>query len=201
MEDMILLKNITQLEDVIVPTLFKPIQFRVITRLSKGKSLSDNEKRYFRGRIKQKLVALKEIIKQPYDQNELTHILNSIGIYYITGLEALKHNGFGWYYQTKIVEIINTKIQGKIHLSNMTLRFIRVKTIKKKKYKTDKKTGLKYATNEQILKDVTITKNTYAKKLWIEMLSRYKRMFVRRFDKFKNYIQNQEIIDFSKYGV
>ena len=86
-------------------------------------------------------------------------------------------------------------------MSNMTLRFIRVKTIKKKKYKTDKKTGLKYATNEQILKDVTITKNTYAKKLWIEMLSRYKRMFVRRFDKFKNYIQNQEIIDFSKYGV
>lgn len=58
------------------------------------------------------------------------------------------------YFEPKVIEVINTKIEGSIRI--------------------DEKTGLKYATNEQIIKDTSITKNEYTKNIWMQMLSRYK---------------------------
>ena len=121
--------------------------------------------------------------------------------YYITGLEALKHNGFGWYFKPKLIEVINTKIEGKIRISNKTLKLIRVKSIRNSKFSIDKKTGLKYAANEQIIKDMKIIKNEYAKNVWKQMLSRYGKFFVKNSDSFKSYLQKPQVIDYAKYGV
>ena len=79
------------------------------------------------------------------------------------------------------------KIEGKIRIENKTLKLIRVKSIEKSRYALDKKTGLKYATNEQIIKDIGITKNEHAKKIWIQMLSRYEKMFTKNYRKLEGY--------------
>jgi len=189
-----IIQKIANQEDLVVPTLFKPVQFNIIKKLSKGKKLNENEKRYLRGNIKKKLQVIENLnIKT---QNEYISFLENLGSYYITGLEALKYNGYGWYFQTKIIEIINTKIQGKLILLNKTLKLIRVKSITNSKIAIDKETGLKYATNEQIMKDVKITKNDYTKRVWKNMLSRYKKIFVKDYP-----IQKEKSIDYSKYGV
>jgi len=127
--------------------------------------------------------------------------LDNLESYYITGLEALKYNGFGWYFKPKIIEIINTKIDGKVNISNKTLKFIRVKSIKNSKFSVDKKTRLKYAVNEQIIKDIKITKNEYTEKVWKQMISRYGKLFIKNYNKFKLYIQKPRVIDYAKYGV
>ena len=132
-------------------------------------------------------------------ENEYTLLLNTIGSYYITGLEALKHNGFGWYYEPKIIEIINTKIEGKVALKGKTIKFVRVKSITNSKITIDKETGLKYAINDQIIKDIPFTKNEYTKTVWIQMYTRYKSMFAKRVAKFKGITQKK--MDYSKYGV
>ena len=67
--------------------------------------------------------------------------------------------------------------------------------------KIDKKTGLKYATNEQVFKDVSHTKNLYTKTIWLQMLSRYNKLFVKNYTKFKKYIPKQITVDYSRYGV
>ena len=89
-------------ENSIVPTLFKPVQFRVIKKIAQGEKLNDNEKRYLRGKIKKKLQALNELTREE-SHDEFTVLLNNINSYYITGLVALKHNGYGWYYNPKFV--------------------------------------------------------------------------------------------------
>ena len=194
-------------KDLVVPTLFKPVQFNIIKKLDKGNQLSENEKRYLRGKMKDKFNILQELmdgilISEEKSYDELSTLLNSINSYYITGLEALKHNGFGWFFETKIIEVINTKIEGKIALKNKTIKIIRVKSISRSKIIVDKKTGLKYASNEQILKDISFTKNNYAKELWVQMLKRYKKMFVKNVSRFKDLIDDiEEKIDYSKYGV
>tara|TARA_Y100000034_G_C6837189_1_gene378445 strand:- start:228 stop:809 length:582 start_codon:yes stop_codon:yes gene_type:complete len=189
-----IIQRIANQEDLVVPTLFKPIQFNIIKKLSEGKKLNENEKRYLRGNIKKKLQAIENLYIK--GQNEYISFLNNLNSYHITGLEALKHNGYGWYFKTKIIEIINTKIQGKLILSNKTLKLIRVKSITNSKVTIDKKTGLKYATNEQIIKDTKITKNNYTKKVWENMLLRYKKLFVKNHS-----IQKEKSIDYLKYGV
>src|SRR3989344_664434 len=133
--------------------------------------------------------------------NEYRVFLGSLQSYYITGLEALRHNGFGWYFEPKIIEVINTKIEGKISIAHKTVKFFRVNSIKNSKYTLDKKTGLKYADNEQIIKDIKIIKNTYAENVWRQMISRYGDLFIKNRVKFKLYIQKPEIINYAKYGV
>lgn len=169
-------------EDLVVPTIFKPVQFNIIKKLDKGKKLTENEKRYLRGKMRKKLNVLQELFTMHKFHDELAIMLNSIGSYYITGLEALKHNGYGWFYESKIIEAINTKIEGKIFFGNKAIKFIRVKSISNSKIIIDKETGLKYAANEQIIKDVSFTKNLYTKKVWMQMLARYKKMFAVGFD-------------------
>ena len=86
-------------------------------------------------------------------------------------------------------------------IENRVLKLIRVKSIEKSEYTVDKKTGLKYATNEQIIKDIRITKNNYTKKVWIQMLSRYKKLFVSNYFNFKSLIPKQRIVNYEQFGV
>jgi len=192
-----LISKLGEMESVIVPTLFKPVQFRIINKLKLGLSLSENEKRYLRGNMKRKIEAIKKIIIKEENQEEYIAFLKSIGSYYITGLDALKHNGYGWYFDTKIVEVINTKIKGRLKIGSKTLKLIRVKSITNSKCKVDKNTKLKFATNEQISKDIKITKNRYTKLVCRQLLLRYGSIFSGK----KNNPQKQEKIDYSKYGV
>src|SRR3989344_9367652 len=110
-----IIQNLVNKENLIVPTLFKPIQFKIIKKLSKGEKLNENEKRYLRGNIKKKLQIIEDLSTEK--ENKLISFLDNIDSYYITGLEALKYNGYGWHFKTKIIEIINTKIQGKLIFS------------------------------------------------------------------------------------
>ncbi len=191
---------IAQQEDLVVPTLFKPVQFNIVKKLDKGKSLTDNEKRYLRGKMKKKFILLERFMNVEHRGDNYTILLDAISSYYITGLEALKHNGYGWYFEPKIIEVINTKVEGIVALKNKTVKFIRVKSIKNSKITVDKETGLKYATNEQIIKDISFTKNKYTKIVWTQMFARYKSMFVKNITKFKDILPKQKI-DYSKYGI
>ena len=151
--------------------------------------------------MRKKLCLLGELESKREIRSPLSVFLNSVSSYYITGLEALRHNGYGWYFQTKITEVINTKIKGRIRIEEKMLNFIRVKSIESSEYVADKNTGLKYATNEQILRDIGITKNEYAKKVWIQMVSRYKNIFIRNYKKFESLIPKQRAINYEKFGV
>ena len=79
--------------------------------------------------------------------------------------------------------MINTRIEGKVRVSGSIFKFIRVKSIENRKYSIDKKTGLKYAANEQIFNDAKLTKNEYARNAWVQMLSRYGKMFAKNYGK------------------
>jgi len=189
-----IIQKLVNQEDLVVPTLFKQVQFNIIKKLSKGKKLNENEKRYLRGNIKKKLQIIENLNIEIED--EYISFLNNLNTYYITGLEALKYNGYGWYFKTKIIEIINTKIQGKLIFPDKILKLIRVKSITNSKITVDKETGLKYATNKQIIKDTKITRNDYTKMVWNNMFLRYKELFAKDYP-----IQKGKIINYLEYGV
>ncbi len=196
-----LIRKLAESEELAVPALFKPVQFSIIKKLNLGKKLTENEKRYLRGKMGKKLIALEELESKQAPSESIAIFLNCIGSYYITGLEALKHNGYGWYFEPKSAEVINTKIEGSLKISGAIFKFIRVKSIEKREYLIDEKTGLKYAANEQIFNDAKMTKNEYVKNVWMQMLSRYGKMFVKNYEKFKQLIPKEKIIDYSKFGV
>jgi len=172
-----LIRKLADSEEKVVPTLFKPGQFSIIKKMNAGKKLTENEKRYLRGKMREKLIALEELESKETPSGSASILLNSIGSYYITGLEALRHNGYGWYFEAKAIEVINTRIEGTVRISGSIFKFIRVKSIENSKYSIDRKTGLKYAANEQIFNDAKLTKNEYVKNVWVQMLSRYGKMF------------------------
>ena len=193
-----LIAKIVENEDAVKPTLFKPIQFEVIKKLYKKLNLTETEKRYLRGNIRNKMEAIQKL-NLPEQKDDLANFLNSIGSYYITGFEALKHNGYGWYYDVKKVDVINTKVDGKLRIGKKTLNLIRVKSISKSKFISDN--NLNYATNEQILKDNRIIKNKYLEKTWLQMLHRYPKMFVKHITEYKKYLSNAEDVDLDRFGV
>lgn len=199
--DQKLIKRLASSEDLVVPALFKPVQFNIIKKLYLRKKLTDNEKRYLRGNMKKKLEVLEKIEFKKEQKEDYVIFLNSLNSYYVTGLEALKHNGFGWYFKTKVIEVINTKIEGKLRACGKTFKLIRVKSIGNADYKTDKNTCLKYATNEQIFKDMKTTKNKYALIVWKQMLSRYGRFFLNNYNTYKFVVKKPTTIDYLKYGV
>lgn len=201
MANLQLIRKLAESEELVVPALFKPVQFNIIKKMNSNKKLTENEKRYLRGKMGKKLIALEELESKQAPAESLTIFLNSVGSYYITGLGALKHNGYGWYYEPKSVEVINTKIWGSLKISGTTFKFIRVKSMEKSEYLIDKKTGLKYAANEQIFNDAKMTKNEYVKGVWMQMLSRYGKMFAKNYEKFKQLIPKEKTIDYSKFGV
>lgn len=196
-----LIRKLAESEELVVPTIFKPVQFSIIKKINAGKKLTENEKRYLRGKMGKKLIALEQLESKQLQIENLNIILNSIGSYYITGLEALKHNGFGWYFEPKAIEVMNTRIEGTLRVAGAILKFIRIKSIEKSEYLVDKKTGLKYAANEQILNDAKLTKNEYVENVWMQMLSRYRKMFVKNYEKFKQLIPKEKPIDYAKFGV
>src|SRR3989338_1603062 len=155
-----LIQKLVAMEDLVAPALFKPVQFTILRKLNASRKLTENEKRYLRGKMKTKLYILAKLMDGEAEKtNEYAVFLSSLGSYYITGLEALKHNGFGWYFKPKIIEVINTKIEGKVSISDKTLRLIRAKSIRNSQFSIDKKTRLNYANNEQVIKDTKIIKN------------------------------------------
>ncbi len=196
-----LIRELAESEEKIVPALFKPVQFKIIKKLSKGKKLTENEKRYLRGNMKQKLIALEQLKLKEHAKDSASSFLDSIGSYYITGLEALRHNGYGWYFESKSIEVINTRIEGNIRIANTHFKFIRLKSIEDSEYVVDKETGMKYAANEQIFKDAKFAKNEYAQNVWLQMLSRYGKLFVKNASKFKDLLPKEKEIDYSKFGV
>ncbi|MFH1636932.1 MAG: hypothetical protein ABIB71_00740 [Candidatus Woesearchaeota archaeon] len=194
-----LIAKLADMEDTIVPTLFKPAQFRIIKKLKNGKRLTENEKRYLRGNMRKKIEAIEKITIR--EREGYMAFLSSLGSYYITGLEALKHNGYGWYFDTKVIEVINTKLEGKLKVKDKTFRLIRARSATSAACSTDRETGLRYATNEQVLKDTRITKNDYTRAVWMQLLSRYRKLFVRNLDKYKHLIKEPIRADYSRYGV
>ena len=197
-----LIQKLVAMEDLVAPALFKPAQFTILRKLNAGGKLTENEKRYLRGKMKTKLYILAKLMDGEAEKtNEYAVFLSSLGSYYITGLEALKHNGFGWYFKPKIIEVINTKIEGKVSISDKTLRLIRAKSIRNSQFSLDKKTRLNYATNEQVIKDTKIIKNEYVESVWKQMLSRYGKLFIKNNNKFRGHIQKPQIIDYTNYGV
>lgn len=200
MTDFRLLRKIVEMEECVVPALFKPVQFGILKKLSAGKGLDENEKRYLRGKMKAKLAILEQLEGVEAADGK-SAFLNSLSSYYITGMDALKHNGFGWYFEPKLIEVINNRLEGRVSVGAKSLKFIRVKSLQKRKWEIDNKTGLKYATNEQILRDVLLTKNDYTRKVWVQMLSRYRGMFVKEYRKFKSLLSPGAGIDYKKFGV
>ncbi|MDD5191687.1 MAG: hypothetical protein PHH54_03365 [Candidatus Nanoarchaeia archaeon] len=151
-----------------IKPLFKKRQFEVLKKISLGIELSDTEKRYLRGYVGRKLKLLNELNANQYNPrlNDYSDFLTILSNYYITGLEALKINGYGWDLQTNTLEVINTKLNGEIQFSNKLVKLIKVRSIKKAEFLINNSTSLRYATNEQIIKDTNITKNMFVKKKW-----------------------------------
>jgi len=199
--DQQLITKLVGLEDEIVPALFKPVQFNILKKLYKNSKLTENEKRYLRGKMSKKINLLEKIANAKEQDADYVQFLASLGSYYITGLEALRHNGYGWYFKTKLLEVINTKITGKLVIGNITLKLIRVKSITNAIVEIDPKTGLKYAANEQIFNDIKITKNAYSLAVWKQMLSRYKKLFVKNINNYAGSFAEERRVDYSKYGV
>ena len=196
-----LIRKLADSEELVVPVLFKPVQFTIIKKMNTGKKLTENEKRYLRGNMRAKLIALEKLDTRDGTKESISILLNGIGSYYVTGLEALKHNGYGWYFEPKAIEVINTRIEGSLRISGTLFKFIRVKSMERSEFNIDEKTGITYAENEQIFKDAGLTKNEYVKHVWIQMLARYGKLFARNYEKFKQLLPKQKTIDYATFGV
>jgi len=178
-----LISKIVELGKEIVRPIFKDKQYAVLKKISFGIELTETEKRYLRGNIGKKLELLNIINSDQYNPRvkDYSDFLKILREYYITGLEALKNNGFGWDLKINVVEIVNTKLNGEVEFSGKTLKFIKLKSIKKADFVFNKSDSMRYATNEQIIKDIKITKNLLVKKKWTNHYLRYK----SEFSKFK----------------
>jgi len=196
-----LLLKILEIDESLTNKIIKPKQLSILKKQVYGKKLSENEKRYLRGNLRKKLEFLEEFWDVLNEIDEKQQLLNILNSYYITGLEALRYLGFGWYFIPKIIEIINTRLEGKIKIKNITLKFYRVRSIRMSKLKIDRGTGLKYATTEQIILDTKYTKNNYTKLVWKNMLNRYNDQFVKKPERYSRYYFTKEDYDLSKFGV
>ena len=160
--------------------LFKPIQRGIIEKLAAGKDLDENEKRYLRGNLGRKLTAIESLIDSASDGPTLSHpILQTLDNYYISGFEALRQNGFGWYYDTKTVVVINTRLNGSISFNGKLYQFVRVRSLQHRQWQQDERTGLRYATNEQIIKDARELKNELLERTCLSLLDRYGGLFAK----------------------
>lgn len=166
---------ILELGEATVKPLFKEKQFEILKKISFEESLNDTEKRYLRGHLGKKLFLLNLLNSSLYNPRIIDYFdfLKNIGEYYITGLEALKNNGYGWDFKTKIIEVLNLRLSGEVEFSGKILKFIKVRSIKRSKFVINKSNLLKYATNEQIIKDSKITKNLLVRKKWMNHYFNY----------------------------
>ncbi len=167
-------------DESLAKILFKPVQRRIIDKLKTGANMNENEKRYLRGKLGEKLNALSMLLDHYIGENakELP-FLDGMKNYYITGYKALQHNGFGWFYDIRNVTIFNTRIKGRLSYHGKMYVFIRVRSIRECSIRKDEATGLRYATNEQIYHDSRRLKDDALLRTWGSMCERYGKMFVK----------------------
>ena len=176
--------------------LFKPVQLRILEKMSRNAELNQNEKRYLRGRLGKKLRLVERLAQfgRPR-KNALDTVLEQLGDYYITGYEALKRNGFGWYFEPRKIEVMNTRLEGRLAIDGRLVVFCRLKTIDREWWTADKETGRRYATNARILVGAKRFGQKDLVKTWISMLERYKKAFVRNPGQYR-----QLLLEASDYG-
>ncbi len=161
-------------------TLFKPVQWQIIEKLGRGEeqALSDNEKRYLRGKLGQKLAAIEQLMQTTGNSRNLRpSILDTLDNYYLTGFEALKHNGFGWFYEPKVIIVINTRLKGSVLHDGKRYRFVRVRSMRSRQWYLDETDGLRYATNAQLIRDAQELRDEALERTWHSMLERYGNLF------------------------
>jgi|GEM_PF-2140338 len=187
-----LLRTIQIMDEKHLDVLFKPVQLRTLKKIAAGCALTENEKRYLRGGLGKKLSTLQSLLDVPAGKDDqFSMFLKTIGDYYITGYEALKHNGFGWYFEPKWTVVINTRIEGRLRIGTKRLILKRVKSLGRKSWKMDPDTGLKYATTERIYHDASVGHQEDLIKVWVDLLDRYGKMFVSRPEKFKHLLSKK----------
>jgi len=183
--------------------LFKPVQLRVLEKISKNMELTQNEKRYLRGRLGAKLRLLERLAQAERSREEaLDTVLGQLGEYYITGYEALKHNGFGWYFEPRRMEVMNTRLSGRLDIDGKPVIFHRLKAIGRDWWTADRETGRRYATNARILADARRLGQGPLVRTWISMLERYNKAFVSNPGEYKELLS--ALKDFGRpedYGV
>lgn len=169
----------------IAQVLFKPVQLHTIEKIVNGAPLTKNEERYMRGNLGKKINALHALINiNEMDSNHSHSFLSSLDTYYISGHEALKRNGFGWFYDANIIIVMNTSLKGSIRHNGKKYIFIRTRSMKNRSRFRDPTTGIFYATNEQIIRDAFELKDESLIRTWNSMLVRYGPMFVENPEQF-----------------
>ncbi len=164
--------------------LFKPVQHRIIEKILKGEVLTDNEKRYLRGKLGKKIDALNDLFNGRDKVISSPHpILSTLENYYITGYEALKHNGFGWFYDTSTIIVMNTALKGSIRYDGKKFILIRTRSMKTRSRHRDPATGVFYASNDQIIRDAVEAKDESLVQTWMSMLEQYGSMFLESSEK------------------
>lgn len=159
--------------------LFKPVQLQVIEKTSKGIPLNETEKRYLRGNLGKKITALEHLLQSGNSESSpINPLLDNLNNYYVTGFEALKHNGFGWFFNTNTIIVMNTSLKGSIQFNGKKFVFIRTRSMKGRSRHLDASSGMYIATNEQIIKDAFELKDESLIRTWRSMLERYGTMFV-----------------------
>ncbi len=183
--------------------LFKPVQLQIIEKLAQGTRLSENEKRYLRGNLGKKISALESLCQVYAGESRTSYpFLDILYIYYITGHEALKHNGFGWFYDSKHIIVMNTTLKGSIHYQGKKVTFVRVRSMKGRKSYIDTTTGIYFATNEQIIKDARELKDESLIRTWKSMLKEYGTMFVESPASYPQFTEDESVEEqFEDYGV
>lgn len=170
-----------------INALFKPGQKRIIEKIYKGDELTDNEKRYLRGNLGKKIRELEYLVgsydgSRSMDEYSFLSVLGNS--YYITGFDAMKHNGFGWFYDPRTIYVINTKLKGSFKQAGKRVVLIRIKSLSGSLFQKDRETGLQFATNEQIIKDARFLDDPSLERAWWSMFRRYPRMFVKNPEKY-----------------
>jgi len=180
------IKKILSLKHDEAQVLFKPVQLDVLKKLLEGSPLSENEKRYLRGHLGEKLRTIEILHELSDNDDQLVIFLKMIGDYYITGYSALQYNGFGWYFDPKRIEVVNTRVEGRMRIKNASVILRRVRSLGQPGWTIDPMTGLRYATNEKIIKDAIWTGQDDLLRTCNTMLERYGKMFVKRPKDFKD---------------
>lgn len=180
--------------------LFKPGQKEIIRKLNLGEQLTENEKRYLRGLLGRRIEAIEMLIGRSSGKNEIPP-MQFLNDYYITGYEALKHNGYGWFFDTRTIHVINSRLKGSLDAWSKRIVFLKRRSLKGKDFYRDPDNGLFYATNEQILKDARAMKDRALERTWWAMYSRYPNTFVANGKEYRDIMPDLEPFDIGGFGV
>lgn len=179
------IEDVLNLPEHEIRTLFKPKQKEVLVRIMKGEPLDSNQQRYLRGDIRKKIDTLSSLEKNG-KENEKRSFLKGVENYYITGYDALKHNGYGWYFSTKRIIVMNTRLEGTFHVPGAIIKLIRLRSLKNRSFSVDEETRLKFASNEQIFKDAEELGDEALRRECLSHLKRYGELFIEGHERYLN---------------